>query len=368
MSEIKTRQVCSVGVFTDTVHSILEQWTECGKEKRTVWYRGVDNLGAKRVNHEQSREGQSFYSLFPQLYRNDAYDEYEHIAIFKSLAPSYLFMQTPPSSNWDWYVLMQHYGVRTRLLDWTENAFAALYFALRNIDRAINKKRDLDLQKHRDEPPRVWILDAQHLTFTTLGYEKRIDVVDGGFAVFEDKCRRQAKRNVAVEWVYPQLGKKPILRNFYPRANEPYLDETRKQMLINFGPIAIYPKRFEPRIVAQQGTFTVHGLGKIPIESYLCAPEDEIRAAVHVSFNLWGDCKKCKHKEEVEEYTQGLLARRKRKEAIAAIDIVEPIKVLAELKALGIHEFALFPDMTYLGKHVNDLAGKCVAPASKKKD
>ena len=33
-------------------------------------------------------------------------------------------------SNWDLLFKMQHYGVPTRLLDWSENLLAAAYFAL----------------------------------------------------------------------------------------------------------------------------------------------------------------------------------------------------------------------------------------------
>ncbi len=39
-----------------------------------------------------------------------------------------LLLDVRPTNDWDWYILMRHHGVATRLLDWTEGALLALYF------------------------------------------------------------------------------------------------------------------------------------------------------------------------------------------------------------------------------------------------
>lgn len=79
-----------------------------------VWFRG---------------QAVSSWALEPKLMRIDPLpSETYYLNRFKQDAS--IILPHRPSGEFEWMFLMQHYGVPTRLLDWSESPLTGLYFAI----------------------------------------------------------------------------------------------------------------------------------------------------------------------------------------------------------------------------------------------
>lgn len=103
------------------VMSNVENWLAASPGPK--WFRGSGN-------HPD-------YKLLPTLFRHSGVvgDPSQILPLEARLKSRFLqtsapFLRNEPSTDFDWLFLQQHYGVPTRLLDWSENPYIALYFAI----------------------------------------------------------------------------------------------------------------------------------------------------------------------------------------------------------------------------------------------
>lgn len=194
---IKTFRVGSVEEFVELACRIRQEWSSADGQHFNPWFRGQLNAG---------------WGLRPSIYRLElGWHEGDIRASYKRQG-SLLITERVPASDWEWYFLMQHYGAPTRLLDWSDGALLALYFAL-SPPRAGNPRVGANAA--------VWMLDPYWLN----------------------------ERTVKVDGVLTTDSKEAAA----------YLPPTQGGRVRKRFPIAIGPPHIARRLGVQRSKFTIHG-------------------------------------------------------------------------------------------------------------
>lgn len=149
----------------------------------------------------------------------------------------------------DWLSLMQHYYTPTRLLDWTESVLTALFFATSNEDA---DERDGALI----------VLNARRLNYRSsclsrsdVAVPNSLDVVLRAALATErsiDDVIDYMKRPTVQQQIDDTIkDQKNVIEKIEARDSDVLLRLAR--------PIAVLPKRQNPRMIAQSAAFTIEG-------------------------------------------------------------------------------------------------------------
>lgn len=184
------------------------------------WFRGV---------------AKSSYTPVPKLLWKKA-TEYEGSLEHEFLISYKSYLDSSNLNSWEVFALMQHHGLPTRLLDWSESPLIALFFALTS-EPSSNSYRV------------VWVMDPFSLNNAVIG--ERVVFCP---AVIED---------TTVSTKSTPSGAGIDLNSYLP----PNLSPDTLEMPDH--PLAISSTQHMRRISSQRGCFTVHGHSPDPIDSYL---------------------------------------------------------------------------------------------------
>ncbi len=202
---INEKKIKGVAELVGEILKIVESLPEGA----SLWYRG------------QTKQS---YSLLPGLMRQgkEAQEVFERekrlITRFRQRSLPY-WPEGYPQNDWEHMFAMQHYGIPTRLLDFSENVFIALHFAL---------------TPGTEEPPCLWCVDP-------VAWNRATPVLS-------------------------EFGDDIHVLTTIDDDSEPYRPDANRKR--NKSPVAMFGTHNSNRIVAQRGTFFVWGEDINPLENF----------------------------------------------------------------------------------------------------
>nr|WP_315021739.1 FRG domain-containing protein [uncultured Aminipila sp.] len=205
----------------------LEEYLTLIKELREEgisFYRGQDSWKQHKLLPALLRED---YVTKNRIYSNRC--DKSFINTFKSRAVACLNFL--PQNEWEWMSTAQHFGLPTRLLDWSQSALTALFFATENEEFEY---------KDEEDNPVVWLLNP---------------------VILNEKVRFIDDFNVIPNIIEKNESLQRGLSDKYGVGIN--LEE-------QIYPIALICPTSNGRINAQKGTFTLFPLNAKPLEEMDC--------------------------------------------------------------------------------------------------
>ncbi len=278
--------------IADYLACINENWDEWKSRikldpQELPWFRGCEK--AK-------------YDLIPGIYRGNEvlgwdYNE-ETVGDAEDMRAEFARRACPflknsqPFHKGEYLHLMQHYRYPTRLLDWTEGALIALYFAIRAIDIPC-----------RVDCPCVWMLNPSWLN--------HVNETINEAALKDPETFKYKSLILYTDYWARKHYKEDKIINEYLR---------REDKLSAKYPVAVFPPHIDVRIIAQRSVFTIHGKEKNGFWNLMEKFPDDAQFA---KILMTGD------KDKIKE-------------------------IRHDLKISGITETTLFPDLEGLSREIQE--------------
>jgi len=308
--------ISTIAAFVKDVDDTSKKWQDVDIKKRELDDESFLN-DARIVGQTWFRgQGSSRLSLRPGLYREDTWEhlkkatpsaddgdqlfeallEIEHELRIDFTSYGHLLNESNQAkSPIDWYFLMQHYRLPTRLLDWTTNALAALFFAVDGHSPYFRERKAHDSADNSISlQVAVWMVDAYWLA-----------------------------DSLSDEWGAPILAYSADASKYVPPLDQVIERGDDTEALIPRHSMPIEPPAMHPRVAAQEGRFIIFGRTQDLLEEKVLLGKDD-------------DCK-------VEECRLRQIR----------FEVKDVNAVLGELAQLGVSRRTLFPDLGGLAEFVH---------------
>lgn len=213
--------------------------------KVTRWFRG---------------QSKSSWRLEPSLARSPTWLSKEAALIKRFRQNATAMIQARPADDWEWLFLMQHHGLPTRLLDWSENPLVALYFATgehredgAGCAAVVTGPDDAPLPADTSSKTTG---EHQVSFFAASAGQHRVAVVpepalevDGAVWILDPIALNKHAGLRFEHPDFPSFGDDDVLDQFLPGSVEGSTSDLH--------PVAAIARRYFPRLVAQAGVFTI---------------------------------------------------------------------------------------------------------------
>jgi hypothetical protein len=191
-----------------TINSIYDI-IEIGKELSHSWFRGHPET-YNNLTPGIFRDKYASQFIFKPQFEMKIYEE------FKRIAPTLSHFNVINYNDLEWLFVMQHYGMPTRLLDWTESILFAAYFAV---------------EKSFDRNAELWAIYPDALNHKYLLH---------GMPMIKENRVLQ------------------FLASEYRHNNPPQLSKELGLKELPISPMALKPPIKFDRMILQQSAFTIH--------------------------------------------------------------------------------------------------------------
>lgn len=293
---VEETKIKSLGDFIYKVIEGYESLEKLTEDEKLFWFRGENSSEFKTslIPNAYRSYGELIHSSNKDFSVPEGYIELEdrvRVEFFRYALPNINQLRLK-NTDWNRYYLMQHYKMKTRLLDWSENALVALFFAVSG-----NAQSD----------GVVWILDPYKLNKaalnTTFNNTKNYNFIAAPITIKKLKQLFNPEGKININ----QLTTRYLLMHFKE-------DEVEGQENNHYYPLPIFPCYIDERTRAQKTCFTIFG--------------NRINGLNSLAKNNDGILKKI------------------------IIDRSSKSKILDQLRLVGFDNFSVFPDLDGIGSSI----------------